>query len=84
MRRLMTALALLGLTATLAAQTPGPQVQVTGSMLSSSINQVNGVRTFKDLVLTVNGVTIKADQAVMSANGDSVELEGHVVLSLKR
>jgi len=92
MRRIVFASVLIGLTGTLAAQTP--QLRITelpispvGSGIDSGFfsgfqKEGDSYRLRNVRYNLTNGITITADEAVLS--GQNVELSGHVRMTLTR
>ena len=68
----------LGLATLAGAQATAPAVTIE----SQRVVTANGASTFQDVTLTVNGVEIRADEAMASANGGELTLRGNVTVKL--
>jgi hypothetical protein len=92
MRRLLLPLALFALTGTLVAQTPTIQSGMPLTMpdrLHSKVYWSSGTRDGRTMrlkdarIVFENGVTITADDAVVQADEDTIQLVGNVKMKLK-
>jgi len=91
MRRAILSVVFVGLTATLAAQTPGPSIRETASadgrpsIFSKTIDTNDTTITYTGLVLVMrDGTKVSADDAIMNRQTGVLELSGHVTLTLPK
>jgi lipopolysaccharide assembly outer membrane protein LptD (OstA) len=92
MRRILSALMLIGLTATVVAQTPQagvpqpatapnrPTISSTGpTIVNGAVTQLSG-----NVRISVNGIEIAADEATWDTGTGELALSGNVRLKLKK